>query len=289
MAKRSKNKIIQSEEPFAICTVSVAPLRKKPFHEEEMVNQLLFGELVRIVDRKNKHWYKITAEWDGYEGWIDSKQIFKISEKDFKRNIEHQAYTLELVHSVMSAAASIPICIGSTLPRFDGISCKMPLSKMTYTGQVIFADELELDAGKLVKLGLKYMHAPYMWGGRSPFGIDGSGLIQMIFKLAGIRVPRDVKDQIQLGEIVDFPAHAQVGDIAFFDDSKGNIIHVGMITEDQKIIHAFGKVRIDYFDHQGIYNEGLGKYTHKLRIIKRINIRELSNINSDSELEALIK
>jgi cell wall-associated NlpC family hydrolase len=123
---------------------------------------------------------------------------------------------------------------------------------------------------------MKYIHAPYQWGGRSPFGIDGSGLIQMIFKLAGLRTPRDAYRQLDLGKVIDFPSDAKAADLAFFEDTKGNIEHVGMITEPSKILHAFGKVRIDYFDHQGIYNNELGKYTHKLRIIKRIEIREIS-------------
>lgn len=285
MPRRSKKKIIQSDEPFAICIVSVAALRARPFHEEEMVSQLLFGELVHIIEKKNKHWYRVSCEWDGYEGWVDAKQIFSISEKEFRKNIEHQAYALELVHSVMGPETGIPICIGSTLPRFDGISCKMPEYKMAYTGLAIFSDEIEMDAQKLIKLGMKYIHSPYMWGGRSPFGIDGSGLIQMIYKLAGIRIPRDANEQVALGENVDFPSSAQPSDIAFFDDAKGIICHAGMITEDRKILHAYGKVRLDYFDHHGIYNEEIGKYTHKLRVIKRLDIRQLAD-SSGSQISA---
>ncbi len=270
--KKNRKKIIQSEDPFAICTVSVAPLRIKPFHDTEMVSQLLFGEMVEIIDQKNKYWFKVRSEWDKYEGWMDSTQIFRIPEKEYHKNIEKQAYALELVHAAMSSDAIIPICIGSTLVRFDGMSCRMPLAKMTYSGLAIFSKNIEMDALRLVKLAMKFLHAPYLWGGRSPFGIDGSGLVQMIFKLNGIRIPRDVQDQIYLGEIVDFPGDAKPADLAFFEDSKGNIIHVGMIMEENKILHSFGKVRIDYFDHQGIYNQELAKYTHRLRIIKRIYI-----------------
>lgn len=273
MPKKTKEKLIQSEEPFAICNVSVAALRARPSHDAEMVSQLLFGELAHILDRKGKHWYKIISEWDSYYGWVDSKQIRRISQKDFDRFKAKQSYSLELVQGAKGSKASIPICIGSTLPIFDGMVFQMPEGKMTFSGQAISSDSIDIDSERLLKLGMKYIHSPYLWGGRSPFGIDGSGLIQMIYKLAGIRMPRDARDQISLGEIVDFPSYAQPGDLAFFEDTKGNIIHVGMVAGDRGILHAYGKVRIDYFDHHGIFNNDLGKYTHKLRIIKRINIR----------------
>lgn len=283
MPKKGKNRLVQSDDPFAICNVSICSMRSKPYHESEIVNQLIFGELAQIIDRKGKHWYKIQCEWDDYIGWIDAKQIHRISQEDYDKFKSNQAYALELLQGVMGKEASIPVCIGSTLPRFDGISCRMPTGKMTYSGQAIFADSLEIDEYRLIKLGMKYIHAPYLWGGRSPFGIDGSGLIQMIYKLAGIRIPRDAAMQLHLGDIVDFPSDAQAADLAFFEDTKGNICHVGMITEEKRILHAYGKVRVDYFDHHGIYNEELGKYTHKLRIIKRPGFIRSQEVRSDQE------
>ena len=155
---------------------------------------------------------------------------------------------------------------------------------MTYSGQALLSNSVDISNERLVKLGMKYIHAPYQWGGRSPFGIDGSGLIQMIFKLAGYRMSRDAHHQITHGEVVNFPSDAVPGDLAFFENSKGNIVHVGLITEESQILHAFGKVRIDYLDHHGIYNGDLGKYTHRLRIIKRVEVD--SNIKEErSQLE----
>ncbi len=282
MPRRKKNILIQSDDPFAICIVSIATLRRKPSRESEIVSQLLFGELAEIIDRKGKHWYKVRCEWDGFEGWVDSKQIRRIEQKLYENYQDKQAYALELVQAVMGQENSIPICIGSTLPVFDGMSFHMPSGKMTYSGQAIFAQTLDIDEYRLVKLGMKYIHAPYLWGGRSPFGIDGSGLIQMIYKLAGIRIARSPEEQIDLGEVVDFPSDARPADLAFFEDTKGRITHVGMIVEEKRILHAYGKVRVDYFDHHGIYNEEIGKYTHKLRIIKRPAF--LDEINAEKNL-----
>lgn len=73
-----------------------------------------------------------------------------------------------------------------------------------------------------------------------------------------------------MGEALSFIEESEVGDLAFFDNEEGNIIHVGIIMENNYIIHAHGKVRIDRLDHLGILNMDTGRHTHKLRVIKKI-------------------
>jgi cell wall-associated NlpC family hydrolase len=117
---------------------------------------------------------------------------------------------------------------------------------------------------------MTFLNAPYMWGGRSPFGIDCSGFTQAVYKLKRIKLLRDASQQSTLGEPLSFLTEAEPGDLAFFDNEEGLISHVGIITDQQHIIHASGKVRIDRIDHEGIYNDEEKRYTHLLRIIKRI-------------------
>ena len=112
------------------------------------------------------------------------------------------------------------------------------------------------------------MNSPYLWGGRAFYGIDCSGLTQVVYKIFGIRITRNSYQQIKMGHTVEFIREAQPGDLAFFDDKEGNIKHVGILLDQKRIIHASGLVRIDKIDHQGIYHEGKNKYTHKLRLIK---------------------
>jgi cell wall-associated NlpC family hydrolase len=122
----------------------------------------------------------------------------------------------------------------------------------------------------IVELAASYLKTPYLWGGRSPFGIDCSGLTQMVFKMLGIKLRRDARQQAEQGHVINLLAEAQAGDLAFFDNDEGNIVHTGILTENGQIIHASGKVRIDPIDHHGIYDKNIGKYTHKLRIIRRM-------------------
>ncbi|NTW32657.1 MAG: C40 family peptidase, partial [Bacteroidetes bacterium] len=123
---------------------------------------------------------------------------------------------------------------------------------------------------KIVENAYMYLDAPYLWGGRSPFGIDCSGFVQMVYKLIGIRLPRDASQQASQGTTINFLSEAVPGDIAFFDNEDGIIVHTGIIINNGQIIHASGRVRIDNLDHEGIFQVKTKKYTHKLRLIKRI-------------------
>jgi len=109
-----------------------------------------------------------------------------------------------------------------------------------------------------------------LWGGRSPFGIDCSGFTQMVYKLCGMPLKRDAWMQAEQGQDIHLLDETQPGDLAFFDNEEGRIIHVGILTTKNRIIHASGKVRLDSIDHQGIFNSETKRYTHNLRLLKRL-------------------
>ena len=122
----------------------------------------------------------------------------------------------------------------------------------------------------IVSTALTFLNSPYLWGGKTPFGIDCSGFTQMVYKINGYKLSRDAKDQANQGETLSFIEESEAGDLAFFNNDQGDIIHVGIILQNNHIIHASGKVRIDRIDHSGIYNNDLNKHTHSLRYIKKI-------------------
>ena len=92
----------------------------------------------------------------------------------------------------------------------------------------------------------------------------------MVYKLNGHRLLRDASQQATQGFVLNFVEEALPGDLAFFDNEEGNIIHVGIVLPNNKIIHASGSVRIDEFDHQGIFNVDKRSYTHNLRLLKSL-------------------
>jgi gamma-D-glutamyl-L-lysine dipeptidyl-peptidase len=263
---------------YAICPLSVIPIRLQANEKSEMVTQLLFGEVVEIIKLSPRvaslasGWVQVRCLWDDYVGWVNEKQLLILSEATTETKLTEQAFAMcyEHCHAAMAEDYSIPITLGATLPLFDGIQLKLADRKFTFSGQAINPQQIIPTADFLLKIARKYLFAPYLWGGKSPFGIDCSGLVQMCYKMLNIRMPRDAYQQVEVGRVVDFVQQAQPGDLAFFDNAAGNIIHVGIVMANSMIIHASGRVRIDHLDHYGIFNEELKKYSHKLRIVKRI-------------------
>ena len=255
---------------YGICPLSVVPIRSTSSDSSEMVSQLLFGEMVEVLEKRGKNWSKIRCIWDNYIGWVDTKQIKPITPSEFEAYQKNFAYSIELVQGAMTSGHYVPVTIGATLPQFDGMNFNLDGSSYTFSGQAIVPSNIKPDAELLIKIARRYLYAPYLWGGRSAFGIDCSGFTQIIFKMIGIKLPRDSSQQVEEGEMVDFVEQAQAGDLAFFENKKGKISHVGVLLGDNKIIHSSGQVRIDKIDHFGIFNVDTEKYTHKLRVTKRV-------------------
>lgn len=255
---------------YGICELTVVPVRKFPSDQSEMINQLIFGDLVSIIDSK-KGWHLVLTVIDNYEGWIDIKQVSVIEKPVFEKLLS--ATTVFLSDTFASATSktgkTINLFMGSRLPGFNNNT--LTISDGDYVIDANTRKIQEIATGnEIAELAMKYLGSPYLWGGRSPVGIDCSGFTQVVFGMAGIKLPRDSNLQAEIGETINFIDETIPGDLAFFDNAEERIIHVGIILENKKIIHASGKVRIDSIDHQGIYNEQEKRYSHKLRIIKRI-------------------
>jgi len=253
---------------FGICNLSIVPVRLEPNEDFGMISQVLFGEHFKVLE-KRKNWSKIRMTFDKLEGWIDNKQYEEITEDYYLKLTKHpRCFAGEFIDFISNndeSLATVPL--GASLPFYKDGKFELLDTEYSYDGatyNAVFTKET------IIKTAYMFLNAPFLKGGKTPFGIDSGGFTQTVYKLCGHDLFRTAPEQASQGEVLSFIEESEPGDLALFDDAEGNIIHVGLIMQDNYIIHSYGKVRIDRLDHSGIFNAETGKHTHKLRVIKKI-------------------
>ena len=247
---------------YGICQLSIIPLRSSPDEHSELVTQLLFGEHFKILESR-KNWSRVKTILDKCEGWIMNSQLAFLPEEEFVtlQQTKERRYVADLVSFVEDAQGLLtPILLGSSMPTTASLAVK-------YEGALVHQIQPK---AKLIKTALLYLNCPELSGGKTPFGIDAPGFSQMVYKINGYTLLRTAENQSTQGLALSFVEESEAGDLAFFDDANGAINHVGLIMDNNYVIHVHGKVRIDRIDHTGIFNNDLRTYTHNLRVIKKM-------------------
>lgn len=246
------------------------PVRAEASDRSEMVTQLLFGEHYETIEKvPGGQWLKIRNYFDGYEGWISANQHHPIPDEYFEQiNASDYKVSLDICSSILFKKTYINIVIGSVLPISTNELFKME-EQLAFNGQSKSLSQ-KWSYDQLHETAMKYLNAPYLWGGRTPFGIDCSGFTQVVFRICGYALKRDASQQINQGTIIEHPGDAKPGDLLFFRNAASGTAHVGILLEENKVIHASGKVRIDHFVNEGIFNEEYNRLTHLLTGIRRI-------------------
>lgn len=255
---------------YGVCRLSVVSVRKEPSNRAEQVTQLLFGDHYEVIGKTpDKTWLHIRMNFDQYQGWIDTKQHQSISKEFYDHiNVAEFKITTDVTSSLLYNKSPLMVLLGSVIPISSTELFKME-EQFAFNGETKnLGQKREFEF--LKSIALKYLNAPYHWGGRTPFGIDCSGLTQMTFKICGYRLFRDSYQQAQQGRSIRTLEEGRPGDLAFFHNAEGKIIHTGILLGGEKIIHASGKVRIDQLHQQGIFNQETQGYTHQLSHLRRI-------------------
>ena len=238
---------------YGVISINIVPVRKKNNAKSEMTNQLFFGEIISIIELEH-NWSFIKSNLDDYRGWIRNLHFQKILEKDYN-----------LLSKKQNEFATNEMVLTN-----DDIEITIPTGSLISSAKFLKYCYRKTNGSKSIIQTIKsFLHTPYLWGGKTKFGTDCSGLVQSIFKTINILLPRDACDQYKFGKEIN--SDFKLGDLAFFGKSSKKIRHVGILIDSTKIVHAYGIVRIDKLTSKGIYNNEEKRITHILQKVKRVN------------------
>jgi len=232
-----------------------------------MISQLIFGECCELLEQA-KEWTRVRVRYDGYEGWCTTSHLTEIDDSEF--GTEQTPLTPEWVTLLEYNGHPMMVPMGSHLTAMKNGKAQWRKNMVHYKGKTWDPHTPARDAKSIRQLTYKFLNIPYLWGGKSVFGLDCSGYVQTVYKFLGIPVMRDAYQQAAQGESIGFLEETRTGDLAFFDNEEGRITHVGILLNAHEIIHASGKVRIDKIDNMGIVQSETHQRTHHLRVIRRL-------------------
>lgn len=256
---------------YAICLLSIAPLRAAPDDKSEMVTQMLFGDMALVLQMQEK-WALVQLDADKYQGWVALGQLSFLQKEEYEElNTQKQWVSNDLIQLLENKTLgfSFFVSAGSIFRNCTDHTFQLLGHEYYYHGKINLSEKYSSDV--LLDHAMIFLHTPYLWGGKSALGMDCSGFTQLVFKMAGKPIHRDASQQATQGEVINLIHEAKPGDLLFFDNEEGEIIHTGILFDSDTIIHAHHKVRLDKIDHHGIFNVDTRKYTHQLRLIKRMS------------------
>jgi len=219
----------------------VVDMREDPSEKSKVVSQAIFAEQVR----KEKVWEKWSyiRTPDGYKGWILSENLVKAPYNSDLKVTRPRAHIYGVKDTEYGPIKTVPY--GSMVQLLDAsderwIKIALPDGSEGYIQKGDVAEEPKLShKSELVAFSQKFLGLPYTWGGRSSFGYDCSGFVQMLYSHIGIELQRDARQQVLDKRLVTTTLdQLELGDLLFWGKSEQKILHVGMYIGNNQFIHA---------------------------------------------------
>ena len=250
---------------FAVCRLAVVPVRRLADMVSEMTTQVRFGESVEVLEEQNRMW-RVRLGQDGYEGWVDSRQF---TAPQPACPSPAAVFTRELAGWAERDTERRLLPLGSPLPGYQNGHFVVGSENWRWAGAVHQIPDAP-DWEALLAESQFYLHAPYVWGGRTLWGIDCSGLVQTLLGQQGVGIGRDCIDQIEAGTAIADLSESRAGDLAFFNGVRDGGRHVGLVLDGGQVLHASGFVRIDDLRDEGIVVRETEYLSHRLTALRRI-------------------
>ncbi len=258
---------------YAIVLTPLVPVRNEASERSEMVTQLVFGDLLTIVETEGE-WVHVENSFDNYRGWVTSKMLTSLSKEEYIELTSRKPSLVRLpMIDIKEKKQNMPlrVSIGATLPGYDSANQQMRVAGRVFSIRSMSVHNADKTLVKdILRTASYFINTPYLWGGKSIMGVDCSGFVQIVYRLHNIDLPRDASQQINCGEVIDKFDELRPGDLAFFHNKEGRVVHVGIVYTPKHIIHSSGDVHIDKLTAEGIWSERLNKYTHQNVVLRRI-------------------
>lgn len=238
-----------------IVNTSLVPVRATDNERSEMTSQLLYGERVEILEVAER-WLYVRNLSDLYTGWIDKKMIHVLPDNEGLQFVNCSIATVNVPVSVctkISDNEKILLPAGSFLCSYDNGTFRR-VSELYKINPAEVSVDKKSTAEEVIFRAKQFLNAPYLWGGKSILGVDCSGLVQLTYSLCGIQLPRDASMQVEAGRTIDFLFEATAGDLAYFENSDGKVIHVGILLNSSQIIHASDVSKSKISTHKGLFH-----------------------------------
>ena len=184
---------------------------------------------------------KVRSLHDGYEGWMTNTMLEPVEEDH--ANTMSAFVTTDILGTISAGGKKLNIPVGSSLPYFEHGKGKIAGAPYEFYGQYIKRDEQSPNVDLVKQHVMPWLNAPYLWGGRTPLGVDCSGLVQYVMHALDYSLPRTAREQATLGTPVPTDtAQLRAGDLLLFG-KKGKVTHIGIYVGNGQFVHASTKAK----------------------------------------------